>query len=392
MAQPEAIDPEAIDLRGRAKEARLVIAYAAQVGASALPFLERAFREGSAAVRTGAAEALARVAPAVGEQLALTALARLRALSKPPKRERAALMQCLIVIGSERALDAVVDIALSPGGPELPLERMARATVDRLLARVTPRLPGLDRIAYRTALNVFGLPSLLAERAPDEHRPLLMAILDDDRGLKEHRDRAARVLLEWRDGASMAALLPRARTGSLPDDVIVPVLLASDPGSAFDLLAPLFREDRTARQRILPWLTAGADARWRALACALLPEDPRVALEALCRLGDLDSVDRAARGEVLDSLTRQALHTLGMRQDVRAAPLLRSWIERPEGQPFLPMLLSALAECGQLDDAHFLEARLEARLPAAGAQAGFYHHAINAIRARRPRDDGAPPG
>src|SRR5690349_17264038 len=116
-ARKKPVDPESIDLLGKSKDARLVVAYAQQAGAHAVPFLEKAFREGSVAVREGACEAFGEVAPDVGTRLAMAAvdevIAAARATKKkPPKKELKALVRCLLVVTSDEAVDRAIELIL----------------------------------------------------------------------------------------------------------------------------------------------------------------------------------------------------------------------------------------------------------------------------------------
>lgn len=369
------VDASDIDVHGRSKDARLLVAYAAQAGASALPLLERAMREGSAAVRTGAVEALARHAPELGERLVLQAAASASALGAA---ELAALLRSLVVIGTPRTLAAAVDLVLAWRGPALPVDKLAHANMDALLAILAARLKDIDEGAYRASLFALGLPRALGEADVDHdaQRGFVASILDDERAHPVQREDAARVLLKWRDERSLALLLGHA--GMLPIDVALPVFMKRAPAEMFDALAPRVHEDSTFRERVFVALTPAADRRWVDVVRLLIDVDPRLALDALCRVGDVDTVERYARGPFDDEITRTALYMLASHRDPRAAPILRAYLERGASDDTAAVLLAALGTCGSLDDAAWLEARAtdDGRTPSYKQMATLIRHRI----------------
>jgi hypothetical protein len=237
-----AIDESHIDiLGGTAKDRKKLAAFVAQEGAvAAAPFLERVFREGSVAMRAAAAEHLP---PAKLAALALAALAALDEAARPtstgkakkkaaklPVKELRALASCLLVAGTDAAIEAL----LARSDVDFADLDMEPATAAKLAANIAPRLAKLDEA------QADALASLL-DHMHEHDAPLafLTAVLDDARLDRTRRVEVADLLVKRGDDASLAALDARAHDADLPPTTVVPVVFARRaPAAAYDALAP----------------------------------------------------------------------------------------------------------------------------------------------------------
>jgi hypothetical protein len=369
--------PPLFDFRGTAKDADAVAAWAANAGASARPVLEAAFVDGSPVVRAASARALAALDVDIDPSLASLALDVVLVRADSARELVALLASC----GWGAALDAVL--------ARLPDDDAASAIVgaDALtIARLLSAWRNLDATARQQRFDGAHVRSV-AGRDDVEAGPLrrlLTLALDDDTLRDEQRRRAADALFTLGtrgDLESLRALSARSSSPLVPGALVVQASLAADPIEAYEELAASYSVDAYRRRLIAKSLDANADPRWVDAALAVMDIDAEAATATLARLRTPRAAEELlalAGGDALDDVTKHALAALGPLGDPRGASLLVHWLAQPAGDAIAPLLLTALAQCGDASVLAFLEARQN------GPRAAYVTHAITTIRGRTP--------
>ena len=366
---PKRVDPDSIDLLGGRAHGKKIATYAAQAKTASRPLLERAIREGSADVREAAVVALAGF-----DAEAALALVEAQLAGKVNKRERTSLVWCLFLVGTDAAVERALANTLAPRGG---LAQLPGAGTARFHDAVVARLPNLADESYAWLLQEADLPSRCAspDVPHDVKRSACVAVLQEPRTPVVLVDAFECLLIGL---GEFAAVVKRASENRLSFSTGARALLAGDPVRAYDVLAPVFREQPEKRRAIISQLDKRADPRWAHVVLAEIERDPSAVASALARLQALEELVDLAVRPTLDEIARYALWALGSVGDPRATDLLLGWLDSPEGDVRAPMLLSALADCG---DARAIPT-LEKRMASAGPRKAFYADTIARIRNR----------
>ena len=325
------VDPDAIDLLGKRKDALLLERYATENGASALPFLERAFAEGSPPLRLAATAAIAELDAERAEGLVLAVIA---ALGKKWTSKQWKLSHELLL--SVATPTAVATFLAAGGVVKTPVSPRVQAA---LLAHVVAAAPGAGAAELRALLQGTGVLA-------DQGSKTLEAL--DAVGVTIDVDLAV-------DASRYATA--QARSAALSRYV----------GEA------------AGRKAVVKTLTGRDDPAWIAVLTGFIEErDVFLVLVELRDPSALEKLRAIAGRDGFDPETKDACYRLGSVGDPQASAILVRWLEDPIAEGAAPMLLTALAGCGDARAVAAIE-RVRTRQP---TRAGFFDHAIQSIRAR----------
>jgi hypothetical protein len=369
MAKKQPVDPGAIDLLGKKKDATLLARYAAENGAAALPLLEDAFAKGSPPMRAAAVSAIAKLDAAHAEELVAAALGALG--KKGAAKQRKLLDGLLLSIASPSAIARFLE-----GGGSVK-EGVQADIYDALVKFVASEAPRADVDRLQTLIE----RTAVLERwfdgdADPAARDLALVLLRHPSGA--FRDAAADFLGRFDGPLALSALEQLGAPATV--HFALKVSTYASPEKRFAALSR-YAGSASDRKAVAGAIQSSDDPAWLRVLGPFIDE-PEV-FQALVRLRHPAALERlratAARA-AFDLETKTACYLLGAVGDQEASPILLRWLDDPVASEAAPLLLTALSQCGDARAVPVLE-HLRSAHP---ARAGFFDHAIRSIRARCP--------
>jgi hypothetical protein len=368
---------EDIAFQAKKKDATLLVRYAKENGAAALPFLEDALTRGNKVLRRAAIAAMRPLDAARAErQVQAMRAALAQQTTKAAAREREGLLPLLLALATPSSVKAF----LAEGGAVNDLRHDLTLDTDAvngaLLAHFTRQAPGLDPAALLEQLSLSFPPDTTSEywepNAPAA-RKLAWALLDqEDRQVQEF---GVKLLCSVDGARGIKALMARGHRPAV--DLAIEACRYLDAAGEFEGLSG-YLDRPEDRHRALAVLRH-PDRRWLPLIEPYLDEPE--ASQILLGFGHLEALRRRraeADRAVFDATTRRACYDLGHIGDPQVVPMLLRWLRDPVGREASPMLLTALGCCATVAVIPELE-RLTKLEP---TRAAFYQSAITAIRLR----------